>query len=79
MAGAARGDPTARKAMLVATTASVLAYGIGMFMYDSFSFIQVTFLFFIVFGLGGATLNTPTAAWDQFGRRFESSAPVRSG
>ena len=79
MAGAARGDPTPRKAMLVATTASVLAYGIGMFTYDAFSFIQVTFLFFIIFGLGGATLNTPTAAWEQFGRRLDAARRYDQG
>jgi polysaccharide biosynthesis protein PslJ len=69
MGGAAKGDPTVRKGLLVATTASVVGYGVGMFTYDSFSFIQVTFLFFIVFGLGAATMNTSSADWEQFGRQ----------
>jgi hypothetical protein len=50
--------------MLAASAASVTAYGVGMFTYDSFSFIQVTFLFFIVLGLGVATLLTSRADWE---------------
>jgi hypothetical protein len=50
--GAARQDPSARGWFLAAVTASVLAYGVSMFLYDAMSFIQVTFLFFILVGLG---------------------------
>lgn len=50
--GAAKADDSARGWFLAAVTASVLAYGVSMFLYDAMSFIQVTFLFFILIGLG---------------------------
>jgi O-antigen ligase len=50
----AKQDPSARGWLLVGITASVAAYGVGMFTFDAFSFIQVTFLLFIVIGLGCA-------------------------
>ena len=37
----------------------MISYGVGLFTYDAFSFIQVTFLFFIILGLGVAALHTP--------------------
>jgi O-antigen ligase len=37
--------------------ASVTAFAVGMFFYDSFSFIQVTFVLFILIGLAAALLN----------------------
>ena len=46
------GDPSA-----VAITASVTAYGVAMFTFDAFSFIQVTFILFVVLGLGAALLR----------------------
>jgi O-antigen ligase len=52
--GAARHDDSPRGWFLAAVTASVLAYGVSMFLYDALSFIQVSFLFFILIGLGGA-------------------------
>jgi hypothetical protein len=42
--------------LLVGLAASVAAYAVGMFLYDAFSFIQVTFLLFILLGLGAAVL-----------------------
>lgn len=53
---AARDDPSPRGWFLAATTASVSAYAVSMFTYDAFSFIQVTFLLFILLGLGSAAL-----------------------
>lgn len=56
---AAKRDMSARGQLLTATTASVAAYGVGMFTYDSFAFIQVTFLLFFMLGLGAAALRHP--------------------
>jgi hypothetical protein len=47
-------EDTPRGWLFVALTASVVAYVLGMATYDSYSFIQVTFLLFIVLGLGCA-------------------------
>jgi hypothetical protein len=37
-------------------TAAVASFAIGMAFYDAFSFIQVTFLMFILLGLGSSAL-----------------------
>ncbi len=64
MGAAARGDHSARGWLLVATTASVAGYGVSMFTYDAFSFIQATFLFFLVLGIGMATLRSSPEEWE---------------
>jgi hypothetical protein len=51
LAAAARGDPTEHGWLLVALAAAISAFGVGMVTFDSFAFIQVTFLFFILIGL----------------------------
>jgi hypothetical protein len=48
--------------LLGAISASVLAFAVGMFFYDTFSFIQVTFLFYILMALGAALLTLPSPA-----------------
>ena len=48
--------------LLGAISASVLAFAVGMFFYDAFSFIQVTFLFYILLALGAALLTLPPSA-----------------
>jgi hypothetical protein len=58
----ARRDLSPRGWLLASITASVTAYAVGMFTYDSFSFIQVTFLLFVLLGLGCATLDRPWTA-----------------
>jgi polysaccharide biosynthesis protein PslJ len=63
----AKQDPSATGWLLVAVTASVVAYGVGMLTFDALSFVQVTFLLFIILGLGAAMqrnepLPHPTAA-----------------
>ena len=55
---AAKEDQTSRGWLLTAITASVTAYAVGMLTYDSFSFIQVTFLLFILLGFG-SILTSP--------------------
>jgi O-antigen ligase len=52
-------DRSDRGLLLVGLTASVTAFAVGMFFFDAFSFIQVTFLLFILLALGAATLLTP--------------------
>jgi len=42
-----------------AFTAAIAAFGVSMFSYDTFSFIQVTFLLFILFGLAAPELRMP--------------------
>jgi len=37
--------------------AAILGFGIGMLTYDAFSFIQVTFLFWLLLGIAGALLR----------------------
>ena len=42
------------------------AYAVGMLTFDAFSFIQVTFLMFLLVGLGSVTMRTES----------EEAAPV---
>src|SRR5918999_1393769 len=50
----AKDDPSPTGWLLAAVTASVTAYAVGMLTYDALGFVQVTFLLFIVLGLGAA-------------------------
>ncbi|MBM2822869.1 MAG: hypothetical protein HW413_1615 [Thermoleophilia bacterium] len=54
----AKQDLSARGSLLVALAGSVAAFAVSMFTFDAFSFIQVTFLLFILLGLGMAVLAT---------------------
>lgn len=54
---AARHDETSRGWFLVAIASALAAYMAGMFTYDSFSFVQVTFVFFILLALGSVLLQ----------------------
>ena len=49
-------DVSGRGWLLAAITASTVAYTVGMLTYDAFSFVQVTFVFFVVLGVGAALL-----------------------
>ena len=53
----AKRDDSARGWLLAAVSASTAAFAIGMLTYDAFSFIQVTFLLFILVGLGASLLG----------------------
>jgi hypothetical protein len=59
----ARRDRTSRGDFLVAATAGTAAYAVGMLFYDAFSFVQVTFLLFVVVGLGVSAALSPAAEW----------------
>jgi polysaccharide biosynthesis protein PslJ len=52
----AKRDRSSRGWLLAALASSVAAFAIGMLTYDAFSFIQVTFVFFIVAALASCTL-----------------------
>ena len=58
----ARRDSSPRGRLLGAFTASTASFAIGMATYDALSFLQVTFVLFILLALGSATLNTKTPA-----------------
>jgi O-antigen ligase len=52
----AKEDDSDRGWLLVSLAASIAAFAVGMFTFDAFSFIQVTFLMFIYVGLGAALI-----------------------
>jgi O-antigen ligase len=52
--GRAAREPSEAGWLLVAATAAVAAYGVSMFTFDAFSFVQVTFLLFVILGIGAA-------------------------
>lgn len=54
----AQRDLSARGWLLVALASGAAAFAVGMFTYDAFSFIQVTFVLFIMLGLGMAVLKS---------------------
>lgn len=60
LARTARRDRSERGWLCAALAASIASFGAGMLTYDAFSFIQVTFLLFILLALAAATLaETP--------------------
>jgi O-antigen ligase len=48
--------------LLVAMVASVAAFGVGMLTFDAFAFTQVTFVFFMILGLGSVLVLAPDSA-----------------
>jgi hypothetical protein len=80
MGRVARRDRSPRGALLVAAMAAVASYGVGMLTYDATSFVQVTFLLYIILGLGMTTVLAPERGWDfartKAGRR---ALPVTAG
>jgi len=57
----ARRDDSDDGWLMAAFTASIGAFGVGMFTYDTFSFIQVTFLLFLLLGLAASELRSRPA------------------
>lgn len=55
---AAKGDDSDRGWLFTALDASVAAFAIGMVMFDAFSFVQVTFLAFILLAFSAVMLRT---------------------
>jgi polysaccharide biosynthesis protein PslJ len=69
----AKEDLSSRGWLLASFAASVGAFGVGMFFYDAFAFIQCTFLLFIFLGLGMATFRTPKGSEPPPPRRYISA------
>jgi hypothetical protein len=55
----AKHDPSPDGVLAVALASSVAAFAAGMFFFDAFSFIQVTFLLFFLLGLAACLLRIP--------------------
>jgi O-antigen ligase/polysaccharide polymerase Wzy-like membrane protein len=55
----AKADPGEQGWLLASLVAGVLAFAVGQFFYDAFSFIQVTFLLYIMLALGSVLLMLP--------------------
>jgi polysaccharide biosynthesis protein PslJ len=71
----ARRDDSERGWLLTAIAASIAAFAVGMITFDAFAFIQVTFLMFILVGLGAALLAEPPTPLAMRERR-RASAPT---
>lgn len=54
---AAKEDQSERGWLLAAVAASLTAYAVGMITFDAFSFIQVTFVMFVLLALGAVVLK----------------------
>jgi polysaccharide biosynthesis protein PslJ len=62
--------------LATALAASLISFGVGMLTFDAFAFIQVTFIAFVVFGLGAALTQASLgpARWRL--RRVKRAQPV---
>ena len=58
----ARDDDSPAGWFMIAGIASVASFAVSMFFYDAFSFIQVTFMLFILMGLSASALLAPEYA-----------------
>jgi O-antigen ligase len=63
----AKRDLGSRGWFLTATASGVAAFGVSMWTYDAFSFIQVTFVLFILMALGASAMND-TGPWEPAAR-----------
>ncbi len=55
----AKADDSPRGWLLASVAASVAAYAVGMFTFDALGFVQVTFILFVLIGLGTAAALLP--------------------
>jgi hypothetical protein len=62
----ARRDLSSRGWLLTALAGSTTAFGVGMLTYDAFSFIQVTFILFVLLALGASVLASQES-WPEMG------------
>jgi hypothetical protein len=67
LARSARSEDQRHSWLAAALAASIAAYAIGMFTFDAFSFVQVTFILFILLGFASAELTR-----EPFGARARS-------
>ena len=54
--GEAKRDTSGRGWLLTALAGSAAAFAVGMLTFDAFSFIQATFVFFVLLAVGASTL-----------------------
>lgn len=73
-ARAAKSDDSPAGWLIVAVTASVAAYGVGMLVFDALSFIQVSFVLFVLLALG--TVLVSAQPHDAHGVRSSRPGPV---
>ena len=78
MGRAAWRDLGPRGSLLIAAIGAVASYGVGMFTYDAPGFIQVTFLWYILLGVGMAAMLAPKEEWERFAARSAGRAYARS-
>ncbi len=71
----AKRDSSDRGWLLTAFAASTTAFAVGMLTFDGFSFIQVTFLSFVLIGLGEVALRVTADATET--ARARATAPRR--
>ena len=73
----AKRDPSSDGVLAAALAASAAAYAVGMFFFDAFAFIQVTFLLYFILGLGASLLRVSAGAGveSRVTRRSKSSTP----
>jgi polysaccharide biosynthesis protein PslJ len=72
----AKKDDSDRAWLFAAITAGIAAYGVGMLTYDAFAFPQVTFLLFILAGIGAATLSERSVSLTVVSRRQADARTV---
>ena len=75
--GRCAGRPIAPRAPVTALTASIASYAVGMFTYDSFSFIQVTLVLFFLSGSVPRRSPSMPACEHRCGRRERDCLGVR--
>jgi O-antigen ligase len=73
----AKADRSPRGWLMASLAASIAAFGVGMLTFDAFSFIQVTFLFWILLAFGAALL--PSGARLRESRRLQLQNQRRTG
>ena len=74
----AKRDPSPDGVLAAALAASAAAYAVGMFFFDAFAFIQVTFLLYFILGLGASLLRVSAgerASESRVTRQPQSSTP----
>lgn len=54
---ASKDDPSDQGWLAVALAAGITAFAVGMFLYDAFSFVQTTFVAFLLIAIGAAALS----------------------
>jgi hypothetical protein len=75
---AARRDDSPRGWLTAGLAASIVAFAVGMATYDAFSFIQVTFLLFILLGVAASELRLQAQESAVAGRQPARPRPVRA-